>query len=697
MRKKSLIALFIALLCLSAAVSCGKSEPAASRDPVTETVEVQRTPLAAPAWFITDGITLRWNAVDNAVGYEVEYFCAEDDDPVVKMIETTLTEAVPVYDKPSQYAARVRALAAEESFYGRSAWTDWLDYFTAETFALQQPQSVEVEDKTVTWTAVEEAVGYKVRVNGETAYTETASYLLPKPVPGTEYAISVQAVGDGYYEDSQWSEEVSFLYTVTYSKPSGLIVTDDGFAKWNAQDDIYDGYTVGVKRSGDSAYTEYRVQSNVFDVTTLADGDYSLKVKVYGGGEYDSEYSDEAVFRISSAARWTASDIVSGFASWNYCTAALSGTGADMYASFRCGEGWGGMLSPVIEVNYGRNPVFAVDYGAVPYGYMGNYYIDGTLYTYAPDAHGGFENETRHFIMTQYSGGKLEAAQGVKSNVQISVGFTLAPAGSSDREVMGVRGARVVYVEDIPEVPDAPEVLDAPSGLRFGGYGISWNAVAGNSAYTPVYRVEIFRLGADGYYSVGVIDDCAATGVDLRDVQGFTDGTYRFSVKALGDGVFYSDSVQTAQSDAAVISSYKIDLADFASDAVNGGHPSTPRAAFSDGKLVLTQSGGYGMLRYVVPQTIDVPHSYMVIEIDSVVGGNYYIRLPLASAGGADDTNTIASNDSAVTGTFTRKLTDIAALSSVSGEQSLALHFGLSGNSMTCVISEISFVTVTAL
>ena len=103
------------------------------------------------------------------------------------------------------------------------------------------------------------------------------------------------------------------------------------------------------------------------------------------------------------------------------------------------------------------------------------------------------------------------------------------------------------------------------------------------------------------------------------------------------------------------------------------------------------------MLRYVVPQTIDVPHSYMVIEIDSVVGGNYYIRLPLASAGGADDTNTIASNDSAVTGTFTRKLTDIAALSSVSGKQSLALHFGLSGNNMTCVISDISFVTVTAV
>ena len=103
------------------------------------------------------------------------------------------------------------------------------------------------------------------------------------------------------------------------------------------------------------------------------------------------------------------------------------------------------------------------------------------------------------------------------------------------------------------------------------------------------------------------------------------------------------------------------------------------------------------MLRYVVPETVDVANAYLVIDFLSVTGGNYYIRLPLASGatGDANNTNTIASNDSAVTGTFTRKLTDIPALSSLTGAQELALHMGLSGTDMTCRIGGISFVTVT--
>lgn len=700
MRKKIFAVCFAAVLALCFAAACNGGGPSGGTDDPVE-VEVPRTSLAAPTGLTTDGSMLRWNAVDNAAGYLVEYFCAEDDEPAYKQIETTETEAQPAYDKPGQYTARVRALAAEDSYYARSPWTDWIDYRTTAAFSLSVPAGFAADKDTVTWQAVPDASAYRVRINGGQAETVTApQYTVAAPVPGSEYSVRVQAVGDSYYEDSDWSETYAFTYTVEYDAPSGLTITEDGFAVWDAAEYLYDGYTVSVQKDGESTFTDYKAETNAFDVTRLPDGDYTLKVKVNGGGEqYDSAYSETITVRVTAAVRWDAAAIAGTFTSWNYCTAQTVGSGEDAYASFRCGEGWGGLLSPGITVNYGRNPVFAVEYASVPYGYMGNYYIDGNLFTYAPDIEGGFTDETRHFRMDTDQNGAIGIAQGVKDNVQISIGFTFAP-GSSDsgREVMGVREARVVYIEEIPVVPDTPVPLDAPEGLRFSGYSVLWNAVAGNSEYTPRYDVTVERRDGDAFTAVETLTDYVSTAYDLRDISGrFVPGVYRFRVQAVGDNLYFADSAAPAESAAVTIAVTEIDLEAFAAEATNGGHPSTPQASYADGVLTMTQTSGYGMLRYVVPETVDVANAYLVIDFLSVTGGNYYIRLPLASGatGDANNTNTIASNDSAVTGTFTRKLTDIPALSSLTGAQELALHMGLSGTDMTCRIGGISFVTVT--
>lgn len=137
-----------------------------------------------------------------------------------------------------------------------------------------------------------------------------------------------------------------------------------------------------------------------------------------------------------------------------------------------------------------------------------------------------------------------------------------------------------------------------------------------------------------------------------------------------------------------------IDLIDFAQNAGPGGDR-TPGVRFEDGKIIMTQTERWGMLRYDTTTPLDVQNTWFVVDFESITGGNYYIRLPLTEIGNANDTNSILTGDSAVTGVFSRRLTEVNMLKNLSGEQTVSLHMGLSGNNMTCVIRSIEFVTIT--
>lgn len=660
---------------------------------VTEkTVQKQRTPLAAPENVRVDGEILSWTAVENAENYVVEYVYSETDSET-KTATTTETSFDLPCDMPGVYAARVRAFAPQDSFYSRSVWSDWLEVFSSITLQLSTPTGLDGERGEIRWQAVENASGYEVSINGETPVSvKGTKFESDKFLPGREYEIQVRATanGDGYYASSEWSTAYVYQFGIEYKVPANARVEKDGAVRWDTQSFLTDGYTVAYKKSTDSAFTEVKTQTETFDLTLLESGDYEIKIKANGLGEaVESAYTNPIFVRVTQYKNWSASAIVNEFLQWNGCYATLT----DGVAALRCGQGWGGLISPTFELDYNKNPVFVVDYDEISYGYMGNFYVDGELNIYAPDVNGSFQNLSVKKPMNENFQGKIKTATGVVQGVSVSLGFTYAPAGATDRIVSKVASARVVYVEEIAKKPASPQKLTVPTDLRFSGMKAYWSSPKGNSEYSPVFKVELLgkATAQSEYTALHTFNNYKYTSCDFGEVIGqYSALSYAFRVTALGDGEYFTSS-DGATSGEAQISSRKIDLQAFANNSVSG-MDTTPMATYADGKLTLRQNGGYGTRKYTLPFKVDVQYSYIVIDFETVTSGNYYLRLPVS--GTEAGTGSILSHDSSVTGAFMKKLSEVEGLASLSGEWALDLHFGLSGSNVTCVVKSISVITV---
>ncbi|MDR1093336.1 MAG: hypothetical protein LBL66_04225 [Clostridiales bacterium] len=690
MKRKKFLPILALILVWAAAAALAACSPREEIDYREETVA--RTPLAAPENARMDGEALKWEAVENAAGYTVAYLCEEEENPAAVEVSAGGTEYAFSLSEPGVYSARVRATAAADSFYSRSPWSDWIPFRYVGAFRLPAPANLTYEGDTVSWPAVENAAVYEVRVNAAAAVRVSATeYTVPAAAPGADYAVEVRAVSEDslYYGDSEWAS-LTFRFTVAYAAPANLRVGGDGFARWDETEYLTEGYTASVRQLPDGAPATGAAEAALYDVTLLPTGDYALKVMVNGGadGVTASSYTEEIKFRVTQFRSWDAAGIVSEFTSWNKCTAAAVGD----YASLRCEEGWGGLVSPALTVNYELRPVLVTEYLSVPFGYMGNFYLGGGLYIYAPDIRGPFGALSVHSDMARYMDGAIPSATGVVSGVSFSIGFTYAPVGAPTREVAQVKNVRIVYVTEIPEIPDELQDLSAPSDLQFNGLNLSWRASPGNAAYTPTYTLEILKHNGTDYVTAETLNAYPYTSYNLGDLPGFSPGRYSFRVTADGDGAYFSDS-QSARAANMNVAVTALDLATIAASAANGIGVAVPNRVFEDGKLKLTLASGYGTIKYTAPTAIDVRNSYLTIDFDSITGGNYYIRLPEAG-GNAGNVNTIVSGDSSVTGPCNWKLTDVPALADATGTKSFDLHLGISGSNMTCYISKIAFVTV---
>ncbi|MCL2797835.1 MAG: hypothetical protein FWD58_07265, partial [Firmicutes bacterium] len=80
------------------------------------------------------------------------------------------------------------------------------------------PTGLAIENKMLTWTAVSDAAGYAVEIDGASHSASGASYSLSPLTAAKTYAIRVRAIGDGVnFRNSDWSAPVS--YTVESSNP----------------------------------------------------------------------------------------------------------------------------------------------------------------------------------------------------------------------------------------------------------------------------------------------------------------------------------------------------------------------------------------------------------------------------------------------------------------------------------------------
>lgn len=254
-----------AILCLGALAACGDGSSGSSGNP----------PSAVSASSITyDGSTISWSSPGGTVSY---YSLAINDDT-----KTAYSTSCAYIATEGTTAYNITITAVNE--YGSS---------TAVTQVFYPLATISVDDLTFTaegvmsWSAVENASGYLVEVNG-TAY-ETPTTTFSGFVYGTMNNIRVKAVGANSQFFSGWSNTVSKFY---YAAPSNIDY-DGQYITWSGVGSNAATYAVYINNalyeSGISG-TKLAFDSNgaTFDVKLQTEGN--------GSSYFSSQLSDSYKF-----------------------------------------------------------------------------------------------------------------------------------------------------------------------------------------------------------------------------------------------------------------------------------------------------------------------------------------------------------------------------------------------------------------
>ena len=137
--------------------------------------------------------------------------------------------------------------------------------YTYQKNILATPSDVRLADHLLSWTAVEGAAKYEVKVGDKVLQTETNSCDLTEAldwVEGSAYAISVRALGDS---ESLWSDAITASYNAMVNK----LTYNKSVLTWTP--------VVGA--------VTYELQINNGDIQTIDDGSFALKVALTREGK----------------------------------------------------------------------------------------------------------------------------------------------------------------------------------------------------------------------------------------------------------------------------------------------------------------------------------------------------------------------------------------------------------------------------
>ena len=456
-------------------------------DSVTYThTEPDPSKLSAPVVTL-DGNKATWNEVENAISYSLE-------------INGEVFDELPLldWDDTDDYTLRVKALGDGERYLD-SDWSNEVSYVSPKP--LSTPV-VTLNGNVASWTAIEHAVGYKIKVNGVESETSELSYSYDD-----DYTIQVMALGDGEnHLDSDWSKVVK--YVVRSVKLATPVVSLNGnVASWNA---VAHAVSYEIEINGENLGTDDCLSLN------LADGE-SIRVKALGDGTryLDSDWSDSVKYNASKLPAPVIT-LNGNVASW---------TAVEHAKTYEI----------VIDgVNMGVDNVLSVAL------YNGNSIKvraigDGVKY-----ADSGWSNEIKYYapklsapvITLDGNVAKWNAVENAKTyEIEIN-GESLGSDDCLSLTLANGETIRVRAIGDNELYADSdwsnevtftvvPVQLDAPV-ITLNGNVASWTTVENAVSYELV--VSGFSLGNDNILSW-----------DLEDGE-------TIKVKAIGDGVYYLDS-----------------------------------------------------------------------------------------------------------------------------------------------------------
>jgi hypothetical protein len=227
--------------------------------------------LSKPTNLTMTGNLLSWDAVPNAVNYEITGFGGVGSTTDLTW-EITETEA-------GVYELRVRAIGDDVTFL-TSAWSESCAYTIDENiYPLEIPQNVQIdENNLLTWDAVTGAVGYTVWVGWDSFSVSGTSYSLASYTGYGTYDVSVVARGDYInYADSDYSTVVFTPEVIP--APTGLAL-DGSFLTWDYNSEL--SYSIRVNGNATpEGYADYR--GGAFDLAALNKpiGAYSITVVAF--------------------------------------------------------------------------------------------------------------------------------------------------------------------------------------------------------------------------------------------------------------------------------------------------------------------------------------------------------------------------------------------------------------------------------
>ena len=239
--------------------------------------------LLAPAELRADGNTVSWSAVAHASGY-----CIKVGDGAWSEAQTG-TSYMLVGVETGTHTVYVKAVSSDDLY----TESDAAQISVSVEYQLVAP-TLTLDDKTVSWTAVEKATGYAVKVNdGEwsSAQTET-SYTLAETAAG-KYTVSVKAVSSS--SEVKDSTESSVTITVTQKLTAPVLTENDGAIRWNAVENA-SGYRIKI---GNGNWGAMQTATS-YTLTDLPASTYTVYVKAVSTDEWYLE-SDAANVSVTVA------------------------------------------------------------------------------------------------------------------------------------------------------------------------------------------------------------------------------------------------------------------------------------------------------------------------------------------------------------------------------------------------------------
>ena len=255
--------------------------------------------LPAPTNVAVSGATLTWTAVPNAVGYRI--YVGGTARTTGQTITGTNFNLAALNLASGNHNIQVRAL-------GNGTTTQNSGLSTGVNFtpgAVAVPTNVNISGTTLSWTAVSNAVGYRVYIDGTarttgTEITTTSFNLATLNLAVGTHRVQVRALGNGTTtHDSGLSTEVEFVMQIQTLEAPANVNLQGNVLHWNAVPGTrgYVIYVGGVVHSAPTTATHFALGA-----LSLPAGTHTVQVRALGdnGATLDSPLSTIVTFTVGA-------------------------------------------------------------------------------------------------------------------------------------------------------------------------------------------------------------------------------------------------------------------------------------------------------------------------------------------------------------------------------------------------------------